>query len=70
MRLHDLRHTYATHLIATGADVRTVAALMGHADPAVTVRRYAAALAAARDAAGTRAAPVLTTGTRYALRAV
>ena len=68
--LHDLRHTYATHTIATGADVRTVAALMGHADPAVTMRRYAAALAEAREAAGTRAAPALTAGTRWAARAV
>ena len=68
--LHDLRHTYATHMIRTGADVRTVAALMGHADPAVTVRRYAAALAEAREAAGARAAPVLSTGSRWAPRAV
>lgn len=67
---HDLRHTYATHQIAAGTDVRTVASLMGHADPAVTMRRYAAALAAAREAAQAKAAPVLAKGTRYALQAV
>ena len=43
---------------------------MGHADPAVTVRRYAAALAEAREAAQAKAAPVLAAGTEWAMRAV
>lgn len=40
---HDLRHTYATVAIAGGADVRSVAAILGHANAAVTLSVYAAA---------------------------
>jgi integrase len=41
LRLHDCRHFAATAMIADGADVRTVAGLLGHADPSLTVRTYA-----------------------------
>ncbi len=43
-RLHDLRHWSATHAIAGGHDVRSVAARLGHADPTTTMRTYAHAL--------------------------
>ena len=67
--LHDLRHTFATHHIAVvKTDVRTLASLMGHADPAVTMRRYAAALAETREAAQAKAATSLAAGCRPALR--
>jgi integrase len=39
-RYHDLRHTYASALIAAGVSVRAVAAALGHADPGVTLRVY------------------------------
>lgn len=37
--IHDLRHTYATTLIANGLDFKTVAKLMGH-DVEETIRTY------------------------------
>jgi integrase len=46
-RLHDLRHWSATTAISGGTDVRTVAARLGHANPAMTLRVYAHAVDAA-----------------------
>jgi integrase len=37
-RLHDLRHLHATTLLLAGVPVHLVAARLGHADPAVTLR--------------------------------
>ncbi len=41
MRLHDLRHVHATLLLKAGVPVHVVAARLGHADPAITLRVYA-----------------------------
>lgn len=38
---HDLRHSFATRAIANGADVKAVAAVLGHADAHVTLNVYA-----------------------------
>jgi site-specific recombinase XerD len=38
VRFHDLRHTFASHLIMKGVDLRTVAKLMGHRDIKMTMR--------------------------------
>jgi integrase len=46
-RLHDLRHWSATVAIGQGHDVRTVANRLGHSNPAMTLRVYAHAFAAA-----------------------
>ena len=40
-RLHDLRHIHATTLLLSGVPVHVVAARLGHADPAITLRVYA-----------------------------
>jgi site-specific recombinase XerD len=49
-RLHDLRHWSATISIGQGHDVRTVAGRLGHSNPAMTLRVYAHAFAAADQA--------------------
>ncbi len=38
---HDLRHTFATMMIAGGTDVRTVASYLGHSSVAMTLNTYA-----------------------------
>jgi integrase len=38
---HDLRHTFATMMIAAGTDVRTVASYLGHASVSITLNIYA-----------------------------
>jgi integrase len=40
-RLNDLRHLHATTLLLAGVPVHVVAARLGHADPAITLRVYA-----------------------------
>jgi integrase len=51
-RLHDLRHLHATTLLLAGVPVHVVAARLGHADPAVTLRVYSHVLR--EHAAGVR----------------
>jgi site-specific recombinase XerD len=37
-RFHDLRHTFASHLVMNGNTVRTVQDLLGHKDIRMTIR--------------------------------
>lgn len=50
-RLHDLRHLHATTLLLSGVPVHVVAARLGHADPAITLRVYAHVIRSAEAAA-------------------
>jgi len=40
-RLYDLRHTFASLLLAAGAPITYVSAQLGHATPTTTLRFYA-----------------------------
>lgn len=40
VRLHDLRHTFATNAIDLGIDIKTIQETLGHADPGFTLRVY------------------------------
>lgn len=44
VRFHDLRHTAATLMLKKRVPVNVVAKVLGHSDPAMTLRRYAHAL--------------------------
>ena len=50
-RLHDLRHLHATTLLLSGVPVHVVAARLGHADPAITLRVYPHVIRSAEAAA-------------------
>lgn len=42
LRIHSLRHTYASIAIAAGCDVKTLQSIMGHASATETLNTYAA----------------------------
>lgn len=44
-RFHDFRHTFATMAIGSGVDVKTVSAILGNSNAAMTLNVYADALA-------------------------
>ena len=50
LRFHDLRHTFASLLIAEGANVVFVSRQLGHANPAITLSVYAHEFARAEHA--------------------
>jgi len=49
VRFHDLRHTAGTLALRQGVPLHTVSKMLGHADPAMTLRRYAHVLDDMRD---------------------
>ena len=44
IRLHDLRHTSASHMLANGVDIETVAKRLGHSKASFTLDIYGHAL--------------------------
>jgi integrase len=46
IRFHDFRHTFATLMLRSGVPVKDVAYMLGHSDPATTIRVYAHAIPA------------------------
>jgi integrase len=37
---HDIRHSWASHMLAGGADLAYISAQLGHANPSITLRIY------------------------------
>ncbi len=40
IRFHDLRHTFATHALVSGVDVKTLSEILGHTRPSFTLDTY------------------------------
>ncbi len=55
LTLHDLRHTFGSHLVRQGADVVTVSRQMGHARPSITLDVYSHEFAAVQHQASVAA---------------
>ncbi len=62
LRFHDLRHLHATLLLQAGVPVHVVAARLGHADAAVTLRVYAHVLSDQATGAATKFAEAMGEG--------
>jgi len=60
LRIHDLRHTYASHLVSEGLSLSIVGKLLGHTQAATTQRYAHLADHALRDATGIFGAKIST----------
>ena len=56
IRFHDLRHTFASLMIANGEDIVRVSRLMGHANASITLNVYSHMLPREHDPSGDRLA--------------
>jgi integrase len=52
VRFHDLRHTAATLALKRGLPIQSVSKMLGHSNPAMTLKRYAHVLDDMREEAG------------------
>jgi integrase len=59
IRLHDLRHTHTTHLLAAGVNVRVVSERLGHASVAFTLDVYGHVLPGQQAAAAVAVASLV-----------
>ena len=39
-RVHDMRHTFASTMIRRGVDIKRIQAILGHANPEITLETY------------------------------
>ena len=62
IRLHDLRHSYATAALASGVPVKVLSQRLGHADIAITLKTYAHVMPGDDEDAARRADVVLGLG--------
>jgi integrase len=56
IRLHDVRHSYATAALAAGVPVKVLSQRLGHADVSITLRTYAHVMPGDDEDAATRVA--------------
>ena len=56
---HCLRHTFATEMLRAGVPVKVVSEMLGHANPATTLRIYAHVLADMQEAAALQAGSLI-----------
>ncbi|MGH9224576.1 MAG: tyrosine-type recombinase/integrase [Acidimicrobiales bacterium] len=64
IRLHDLRNTHASLLVAAGVPTKVVSKRLGHAHPAFTMHTYQHLLPGTSASAGDQFAALVASGTR------
>jgi integrase len=62
IRLHDLRHTHASHLLMAGINVKVVSERLGHASVSFTLDSYAHVMPGQQAEAAATAAQLLSAG--------
>ncbi|MGA8257507.1 MAG: tyrosine-type recombinase/integrase [Nocardioides sp.] len=67
VRLHDLRHFYASGLIAAGCDVVTVQRALGHSSATTTLNTYSHLWPTAEDRTRAAAADLMNQAVRLSL---
>ena len=63
IRLHDLRHTHASHLLMAGVNVKVVSERLGHASVSFTLDTYGHVMPGQQAEAAAAAAALLGDGT-------